>query len=174
MKRTEILLLSSLIAIGASALNAANLAGRWQAEFDSPIGLQKYLFVFQVREAGVTAHATSEAGGRTRDVEFKEAKLSGDTLTMVETRTIQNSEVRIEYTGKVGDSEIQFTRKVGDFGTQEFAAKRIDLAAAAATAAPNATPGDRPARRPGGFGGPIVLGPDDKPAFPEPPQGFNV
>jgi enterochelin esterase-like enzyme len=26
----------------------------------------------------------------------------------------------------------------------------------------------------GGFGGPIVLGPDDKPAFPDPPAGFNT
>ncbi|HEY3393909.1 MAG TPA: alpha/beta hydrolase-fold protein [Lacipirellulaceae bacterium] len=26
----------------------------------------------------------------------------------------------------------------------------------------------------GGFGGPIVLGPDDKPAFDDPPAGFNV
>jgi enterochelin esterase-like enzyme len=27
---------------------------------------------------------------------------------------------------------------------------------------------------PGGFGGPIELGPDDKPAFPDPPAGFNA
>ncbi len=26
----------------------------------------------------------------------------------------------------------------------------------------------------GGFGGPIELGPDDKPAFPDPPAGFNI
>ena len=32
----------------------------------------------------------------------------------------------------------------------------------------------QPPRRPGGFGGPIVLGPDDKPAFPDPPAGFDV
>jgi len=31
-----------------------------------------------------------------------------------------------------------------------------------------------PPRRPGGFGGPIELGPDDKPAFPDPPAGFDV
>ncbi len=34
------------------------------------------------------------------------------------------------------------------------------------------TPGRGPGR--GGFGGPIELGPDDKPAFPDPPAGFNV
>lgn len=32
----------------------------------------------------------------------------------------------------------------------------------------------RERRRRFGFGGPIVLGPDDKPAFDEPPAGFNV
>jgi enterochelin esterase-like enzyme len=31
-----------------------------------------------------------------------------------------------------------------------------------------------PGRGRGGFGGPIELGPDDKPAFPDPPAGFNV
>ena len=30
------------------------------------------------------------------------------------------------------------------------------------------------APRGGGFGGPIELGPDDKPAFPDPPAGFNA
>ncbi|MFN8206836.1 MAG: alpha/beta hydrolase-fold protein [Bacteroidales bacterium] len=30
------------------------------------------------------------------------------------------------------------------------------------------------ARRGGGFGGPVELGPDDKPAFPDPPAGFNI
>ena len=40
---------------------------------------------------------------------------------------------------------------------------------AAATQAPTGRGAGR-----GGFGGPIELGPDDKPAFPDPPAGFNV
>jgi enterochelin esterase-like enzyme len=39
-------------------------------------------------------------------------------------------------------------------------------------AAPSAA--NQPGRRPGGFGGPIQLGPDDKPAFDDPPAGFNA
>ncbi|MEO8597080.1 MAG: alpha/beta hydrolase-fold protein [Candidatus Solibacter sp.] len=42
---------------------------------------------------------------------------------------------------------------------------------AAAQQSPAAPPG---AGRGGGFGGTIELGPDDKPAFPDPPAGFNV
>jgi len=62
---------------------------------------------------------------------------------------------------------------VGDFATQEFVAKRLEVAVAGAPSATNAAAGDRPARRPGGFGGPIVLGPDDKPAFDDPPAGIT-
>jgi len=65
---------------------------------------------------------------------------------------------------------------VGDFGATEFKATRIAASAVANAptgAASNAPRADAPRRR-GGFGGPIVLGPDDKPAFPEPPAGINV
>jgi len=33
--------------------------------------------------------------------------------------------VRIEYTGKAKGDEIAFTRKVGDFGTEQFVATRV-------------------------------------------------
>jgi len=47
---------------------------------------------------------------------------------------------------------------------------------AAATPAPasNPPPADRPPRAPGGFGGPIQLQPDDKPAFDDPPAGIDT
>jgi enterochelin esterase-like enzyme len=39
---------------------------------------------------------------------------------------------------------------------------------------PSAAPGgERPRRAPGAFGGPIQLNPDDKPAFADPPAGFD-
>lgn len=52
-----------------------------------------------------------------------------------------------------------------------FALFTAILVAAAPQAPQGAGPG---AARGGGFGGTIVLGPDDKPAFPDPPDGFNV
>jgi enterochelin esterase-like enzyme len=54
-------------------------------------------------------------------------------------------------------------------------AKRVQDAPALASKAPTRPEaGGPPARGPGGFGRPIVLGADDKPAFPDPPAGFNV
>lgn len=46
--------------------------------------------------------------------------------------------------------------------------------AAATTNSTTVNPDNRPVRGPGGFGGPIVLNPDDKPAFADPPAGFDV
>src|SRR5947208_793319 len=55
----------------------------------------------------------------------------------------------------------------------EFDSQRVELPAAATASATNGPGAERP--RPGarGFGGPIVLGPDDKAAFDDPPAGFD-
>ncbi len=104
---------------------AADPAGQWQAEFDSPRGRQKYLFEFKVAGGQLTATAKAEMNGEARDVEFVDEKAEGDTVTFAEMRKIQDRELRIEYTGRVTDKSITFTRKVGDFGSAEFDATRV-------------------------------------------------
>ena len=160
--------------LAGTTARAGDLSGQWRAEFDTQVGQQEYLFTFQVNEGKVAGKATAELGGQKREVEFKEAKLAGDTLTFVEMFKFQDNEVRIDYTGKVSNKEIQFTRKVGDFATEEFGAKRVEAGAVASAGTTNAAATNRPPRGPGRFGGPIVLGPDDKPAFPDPPAGFDA
>jgi enterochelin esterase-like enzyme len=173
MTKIGIVLLGSIIGLLASGSHAADITGEWRAEFDTQIGRQKYLFTFQVKDGSVTGNATAEVGDRKREVEFKETKLTGDSLTFVEIFKFQDNEVRIGYAGKVSDNEIRFTRKVGEFATEEFVAQRIATGAAASASPANAGPAGRPRRGPGGFGGPVVLGPDDKPAFEDPPAGFD-
>ncbi len=145
---------ASLCAIGA------DISGTWKAEFDTQRGLQKYTFTLKQDGTAVTGKASVEREGEKRDVEFKEGKIDGDTVTFVELLKIQDREINIVFTGKVSDGDIKLTRKVGDFGSSEATAKR-----------------DGNPRGPGGrrgFGGPIELKPDDKPAFPEVPQGFDM
>ena len=163
-----------VVALFGFMAGAADVSGQWRAEFDTQIGQQKYLFTFQVADGKVSAKATAELSGQKREVEFKDAKLADDTLTFVENFKFQENEVRIEYTGKVANDEIKFTRKVADFAVEEFVAKRVETGALANSSPSNATATNRPPRGPGRFGGPIVLGPDDKPAFPDPPAGFDV
>jgi len=173
--KTSMKLLAATLAglLALAAARAADVSGQWRAEFDTQIGLQKYLYTFQLEGEKLTGKANAEVGDQKREVELKEGKIAGDTVTFVETFKFQDNEIRIDYTGKIAGSEIKFTRKVGDFATEEFVAKRVQAAAPVAATPTNGAAGDRPRRGPSGFGGPIVLGPDDKAAFADPPAGFN-
>jgi enterochelin esterase-like enzyme len=170
--KTQITLLT-LAALSLSAL-AADVSGTWKAEFDTQRGLQKYTFTLKQDGTSVTGKANVE-----REAELKEGKVEGDTVTFVEPLRIQDNEIQITYTGKISGNEIKFTRKVGDFGSSEATAKRETVSAAAQASASQTPPataaasGARERRGGRGFGGPIELKPDDKPAFPNPPEGFD-
>jgi enterochelin esterase-like enzyme len=155
-----------------SNVQAADVTGTWKAEFDTQIGLQKYTYTLKQDGDKVTGKAGSDIGGEKRETDLKQGKLDEDTITFVEIFDFQGTELRIAYKGTVSGDEIKFTRRVGEFATEEFAARR----AAPGTVAPAAetTPAqpDRPVRR--GGPAPIVLGPEDKAAFPPAPEGFNT
>lgn len=148
----------------SAAVSAADVTGPWKAEFDTQIGVQKYVFTLKQDGALVSGKASSEIGGEKRESELKDGKLDRDVISFVEMLNFQGNELRIAYHGKVAVSEIKFTREVGDIVKEEFVAKRDAPAPAAAGA-----------RGRGGRGSqPIVLGPDDKPAVSQAPEGFKT
>lgn len=106
------------------AARAADVSGKWTAEFDTQVGLQKYTFDLKVDGEALTGTAAFERMGEKGQAELKEGKVSGDTFSFVEMLDFQGNQIRIEYTGQVAGDEIKFTRKVGDFASEEFVAKR--------------------------------------------------
>jgi hypothetical protein len=175
MKKTGMVILIALVGLLASASRAADIAGQWRAEFDSQIGVQKYLFTFQTDGNKLTGKAASEVNGQKREADLNQGTINGDSVSFVEMFSFQGNEIPIRYNGKISGKEIVFTREVGEFAKEEVKATRLDSASAtppeSKTAAPPAEA--QPRRGPGGFGGPIVLGPDDKPAFDDPPAGID-
>ncbi len=165
--RTRISILFVLLSVGifAESALAADVSGTWKAEFDTQIGMQKYTFILRQEGTVITGTALSEIGGEKQEVDLTEGKVEGDLLSFVENLPFGGMELRIRYEGKVADDNIQLKRKVGDFITEELVIKRV--AETAAQPVPP-TPPRRPRR-----GEPIVLGPDDKPAFPPAPEGFD-
>ncbi len=115
-----------LITGSLSSVLAADVTGAWRSEFDSQIGHQIYTFTFKQDGSNLTGKANSEAGDRKREAELKEGRVEGDTVSFVETLSIQDREIRIIYTGKLSSdgSEIKFTRAVGDFAKTDIVAKR--------------------------------------------------
>ena len=175
--KTQITLLA--LAVASFSAFAADVTGNWKAEFDTQRGLQKYTFTLKQDGTSVTGKASAERDGEKREAELKEGKVEADTLTFVEPLKIQDNEINITYTGKISGNEIKFTRKVGDFGSSEATAKREGTTPKAEGATVQATSTNAGAtnapegRRGRGFGGPIELKPDDKPAFPDAPEGFD-
>ena len=103
---------------------AADVAGKWTAEFDTAIGMQKYTYEFQIDGTKLTGKATGKRTDSEATVEIQEGKINGDEISFVENLKFGDQDLRIEYKGKLSGDEIKFTRKVGDFATEEFVAKR--------------------------------------------------
>ncbi len=115
---------ASALAIFVSA-HAADLTGKWKAEFDTQVGVQKYVFDLKVDGDKVTGKATFERMDEKGEVELKEGKIVKDEVSFVEPMKFQDQDVRIEYKGKLAGDELKLTRKVGEFATEELVAKRV-------------------------------------------------
>jgi hypothetical protein len=102
-------------------LAAADVSGSWKADLETPVGHRNYTYDLKSDGDKLTGKATSERGV----AEIEEGKVNGDEIFFVENLEFQGQSIRIEYTGKVSGDEIQFKRQVGDFGSQEFVAKRV-------------------------------------------------
>lgn len=123
-----IILFVSLVACPTGTLTAADVTGKWTAEFDSPIGRMSYTYDLKSADDRVTGLAVRQLDGQIDEIELIEGKLIGDILSFVEVRRIQDRDLRIEYTGKIVDDQLQFTRKVGDFATMQVLAQRVPVA----------------------------------------------
>jgi hypothetical protein len=120
MRRSSLLLLPVVWMALAAAAFAADIAGKWTASFDTQIGVQNYTYNFKVDGATVTGTAESQFG----KAEIAEGAIKGDEISFVENMNFEGNAVRVEYKGKISGDEIKFTRKVGDFATEELVAKR--------------------------------------------------
>ena len=112
-----------------------SVAGKWKGEFDSQIGMQKYTFDFKVDGDKLTGKAVGEREMGTNEVTLTEGKIDKDQISFVENLKFDDNELRIEYTGKVSGDEIKLHRKVGDFGSEDFVARRVKSEAAPAAGA---------------------------------------
>jgi hypothetical protein len=109
---------------------AADLVGRWTAEFDSPIGIQKYVYEFTKSSDVLTGQATYDHSMGKGTSPLKDVKVEGDKVSFSEPLTIQGNEIVITYSGTLVGDELKLARVVGDFGTEQLTAKRAESAPA--------------------------------------------
>lgn len=104
------------------ALYAADITGTWTASFDTQIGEQNYTYEFKVDGSHLIGSMKSANG----ESNIEDGKVEGDTVTFTENMNYQDAALKITYSGKIiSDDEIDFTRKVGEFATEQLVAKKV-------------------------------------------------
>ncbi len=116
--------LLALIIAAALPAHAAELIGKWTAEFDSQIGTQKYAYEFNKTGDTLTGQATFEHSMGKGTVQLKNLKLDGDKVSFTEPLSMEGNEITISYSGTLAGDELKLTRNVGDFATEQITAKR--------------------------------------------------
>jgi hypothetical protein len=122
-------ILALLIAASMPAA-AGDLLGRWTAEFDSPIGVQKYVYEFKKSGDALGGEATYERSIGNGTVQLKNVKVDGDKISFDEPLAVEGNEITITYSGTLAGDELKLTRTVGQFGTEDLTAKRAAAAPA--------------------------------------------
>ena len=100
-------------------------AGKWQAEFDTQIGKQSYLYEFKVDGDKLTGRAIGDIAGTQSETEIGQGKVNGADISFVETVKFQGQEISINYKGTIMGDEIKFTRTLAGSITEEMTAKRV-------------------------------------------------
>ena len=119
------MILAVLIMAGVVCLFAADITGKWTAEFDSQVGLQKYVFEFKVEGTKLTGTAISKiADAAEAKTPITEGTVNGDDVAFVENLNYSGMELKIAYKGKISGDEIKLSRMVGEQEGETFVAKR--------------------------------------------------
>ena len=125
--KTPLRLLAAFTVVAAllPLARAADIDGKWRAEFESQIGQQKYVFELKADGEKLTGKAVFERMNQKGETELKEGKVAKDEVSFVEMVKIQDQEIRIEYKGKIAGDELKLHRKVGDITAYDIVAKRV-------------------------------------------------
>ena len=82
-------------AVAGVARAQDSVAGKWQAEFDSQIGQQKYTFDLKVQGTNLTGRAIGVRENGTNDVAITEGSVTTNGISFVEPLKIQDNDIRI-------------------------------------------------------------------------------
>ena len=120
----------ALLLATALPAGAADLLGRWTAEFDSPIGVQKYVYEFKKAGDALAGEATFDHSMGKGTVPLNNVKVEGDKVSFDEPLNINGEKITITYSGTLAGDELKLTRVVGNFGTEQLTAKRASASPA--------------------------------------------
>ena len=106
----------------ATTASAADVSGRWNAQMPTRNGDTRDV-TFTLKADG--DKLTGTMGGPQGDIEIKDGKISGDTISFKTNLEFNGNSFVLIFKGTISGDQIKFTRgREGAEQTQEFTAKR--------------------------------------------------
>lgn len=133
LQLTVLLVILATNAMFAATALAVDVTGTWKADIETPVGKFKYTYILKQEGTVITGKILSDMEGQKNETAVLEGKLNGDVIEFTEMMKFQDNDLKINYKGKVSADEISFNRQVGDFGAEDFVAKRVKDEVAPAT-----------------------------------------
>jgi len=121
MKLGKLLALAVLVSGLALSVWAGPIDGSWKSDFSSPVGDMHYVYTFKTDGDKVTGTAKSDNG----ETMLENVVVMGSDVSFTENLMFGGMTVAIDYKGKMDGDQIKFSRKLGDFGTDEIVANRV-------------------------------------------------
>ncbi len=106
-----------------TAQESNSIEGTWHATWETPAGTMESVYTFILEGEVLKGKVVTDFNGHKNQTEIKEGKINGTEVSFKD--ILAGMGMEITYNGKLENNEIKFTRKVGDFGTEEAVAKRI-------------------------------------------------
>ncbi len=124
MPISKLFSLAALLCALCLTLSAADVTGKWKAEFQTPDGSTRTTtFTFKVDGAKLTGVAASSRG----DAEIKDGRVNGDEISFYVVRKFGDNEMKLNYAGKVSGSEIKFKLSMeGADQSFDMVAKKVE------------------------------------------------
>ena len=110
-----------LLAMGCLCVHAADISGKWKGKFITPVGVNNYVYNFQVNGNVLTGTTLSSDTGPSV---VQNGKINGNDLSFTEPAHYNGSPITVTYTGKVMGDKIKLVRTFGPFPPDTFTITR--------------------------------------------------
>ena len=122
MTKRMLVLGTLLLMTFSTASLAADVTGKWKANFEGPMGSMEITYNFQASGEQLTGTVTNPRGGEDK---VQEGKVKGDEISFL--IVVGEGQFKINYTGKVAGDELKLSMSFsgGDMPPFEVTAKRV-------------------------------------------------
>ena len=112
-----------VLAVFTWTLAAADISGTWKGTAETPNGTIERTFVFKVDGTKLTGESTSQLTGKS---EIVDGKVEGDNISFTMMVKIQDTDIKLNYKGKVSGDQIKLNAEAPDQGfSVEYTVKRV-------------------------------------------------